>query len=54
MRCLLKEFLVDRRGATSLEYAVIAVMVSIVIVAGTSAVGTKLSTLYFGKLIGNF
>jgi Flp pilus assembly pilin Flp len=54
MRMSLRKFIADRRGATVLEYATIAIMVSIVIVFSSAAIGTKLSTLYFGKLIGNF
>lgn len=50
----MRKFFRDERGATALEYATIAIMVSIVIIAGSTAIGTKLSTLYFGKLVGNF
>lgn len=54
MRHSLANFFADTRGATALEYVTIAFMVSIVIIAGSTAIGTKLSTLYFGKLINNF
>lgn len=54
MRQILRNFLVDTRGATALEYVTIAVLLSIVIIAGSTAIGTKLSTLYYGKLVGNF
>ncbi len=53
-RASLQSFYADKRGATAFEYALIAIMVSIVIIAGSTAIGTKLSTLYFGKLVGNF
>lgn len=33
-------------GATSMEYALIASLIAIVIVTGVTAVGTKLSTFY--------
>ena len=33
-------------GATSIEYALIASLLSIVIITGVTAVGTKLSTFY--------
>ena len=36
----------DCGGATSIEYALIASLIAIVIVTGVTAVGTKLSTLY--------
>jgi len=54
MRRSLHKFLGDTRGATALEYVTIAVMISIIIIAGSTAIGTKLSTLYYGKLVGNF
>lgn len=54
MRRSLAKFIADTRGATALEYVTIAFMLSIVIIAGSTAIGTKLSTLYFGKLVGNF
>lgn len=49
----MRRFLVDERGATAVEYAVIAVMLSIAIVAGATAIGTKLSADPFGKINGN-
>jgi Flp pilus assembly pilin Flp len=49
-----RKFLDDTSGATAVEYVTIAIMLSIVIIAGSTAIGTKLSTLYFGKLVGNF
>ncbi|PPD46183.1 MAG: Flp family type IVb pilin [Methylocystis sp.] len=54
MRMSIRRFIADRRGATAFEYALIAFMVSIVIIAGSHAIGTRLSVLYFGALIGNF
>ncbi len=36
----------DCGGATSMEYALIASLIAIVIVTGVTAVGSKLSTLY--------
>ncbi len=50
MRSLLRQFLDDRRGATALEYAMIAIFVSIVVIAGAASIGTRLNTLYFGEL----
>jgi Flp pilus assembly pilin Flp len=50
----IREFLIDNCGATAFEYAAIASLVSISIVAGASQIGTRLSSNYFGKLIGNF
>ena len=42
----MKNFPVDACGATAMEYALIASLISVVIVTGVTAVGTKLSTLY--------
>ncbi|MGE5272022.1 MAG: Flp family type IVb pilin [Thiohalocapsa sp.] len=36
----------DRRGATAIEYALIALFIAIVIVAGVSAIGTSVSTIF--------
>lgn len=45
----MKNYAADTGGATSIEYALIASLISIVIVTATTAIGTKLSTM-FGKL----
>ena len=42
----MKNFPVDACGATAMEYALIASLISIVIVTGVTAVGTKLSTFF--------
>jgi len=39
---LIKQFLCDRRGATLIEYAFIAALVSVVIVGGVRSIGTAL------------
>lgn len=49
-----RKFKADTRGATAVEYALMAIMISVMIVAGAKATGSTLSTMYFGKLIGNF
>ena len=36
----------DARGATAMEYALIASLISIVIITGLTAVGTTLSTFF--------
>jgi pilus assembly protein Flp/PilA len=36
----------DAGGATAIEYALIATLISVVIVTGATAVGTKLSTFF--------
>jgi pilus assembly protein Flp/PilA len=42
MRQLFSRFLGDERGATAIEYSLIAVGISIVIVAAVNGVGTAL------------
>jgi len=54
MRRSVRRFLADKRAATAVEYALIAIMISVLIVAGAKSTGSTLSTMYFGKLIGNF
>ncbi|OBY89338.1 hypothetical protein A6723_026915 [Pseudomonas sp. AU11447] len=41
----LRTFLSDREGATAIEYAVIAGLISIAIVAAATPIGTKISSL---------
>jgi pilus assembly protein Flp/PilA len=43
MRQLLSKFLRDQTGATAIEYCLIAVGISIVIVAAVNGIGTTLS-----------
>ncbi len=40
---LIKQFLCDKRAATSIEYAMIAALISVAIVAGARAIGLALS-----------
>lgn len=46
MSGLLKQFQKDASGATAIEYALIAGLVSIVIVGGATAIGGSLSDLF--------
>ncbi len=46
MRHLLSRFFANHSGATSIEYALIAVGLSIVIVGAVSNIGTTLNTKY--------
>lgn len=43
---IIQRFLSDERAATAIEYALIAGLVSIAIVAGATAIGTKLSSKF--------
>ena len=42
----MKAFAVSSCGATAMEYALLASLISIVIITGVTAVGTKLSTFF--------
>ena len=48
MRCFMPKFalLTDERGATSIEYALIASLLSIVILTAVSTVGSNLNTIF--------
>ena len=43
MRSLLSSFLSDQSGATAIEYALVAMGISIVIVAAVNGIGTRLN-----------
>ena len=36
----------ENRGATAIEYALVAGLIAVVIVTGVTAIGTKLSTIF--------
>jgi pilus assembly protein Flp/PilA len=46
MKKLLKQFAADERGATAIEYGLIAALISVVIISVLKSVGTKLSTTF--------
>ena len=46
MRQLISKFLGDQSGATAIEYCLIAVGLSIVIITAVNALGTTLSTKF--------
>lgn len=45
-RMFFKKILSNNVAATSIEYALIAALVSVTIIAGATAIGTKLNTTY--------
>ena len=49
---LISRFVRDEKGATAIEYGLIAALIAVVIITGVTAVGTKLSTT-FTNLSGN-
>jgi pilus assembly protein Flp/PilA len=49
-----KAFLADERGATAIEYGLLASLIAVAIIAGASAVGDKLGEIFDyvdGKLV---
>jgi len=46
MRSILKSFARDQSGATAIEYALIAGLIALVIIAGVKNVGTKLTNTF--------
>ena len=46
MRSVIKRFVSDERGATAIEYGLIAALIAVVIITGVTAVGTNLSTTF--------
>ncbi len=49
----LKAYRLDERGATSIEYGMIGLFVSILIVVGVTSIGTKIQSKWIGPLAGN-
>lgn len=47
------DFLTDESAVTAIEYALIAGLLSILIVAGVTTIGTKLSSSYYGPVANN-
>ncbi len=52
MRDISMRFLSERKGSAALEYALIASLVSIAIILGAAAIGTKLSASFYGPVAG--
>jgi len=46
VRSLIKRFVSDERGATAIEYGLIAALIAVVIITGVTAVGTNLSATF--------
>jgi pilus assembly protein Flp/PilA len=43
---LISRFVRDEKGATAIEYGLIAALIAVVIITGVTAVGTNLSTTF--------
>jgi pilus assembly protein Flp/PilA len=52
MKHFFSRFAKDESGATAIEYGLIAALISVVVIVGVTAIGTKLSTT-FSKIGGN-
>ena len=50
----IRHFCFDRRGATSIEYAMIACFMSIAIVSAVTGMGANLKTVFYDKLLTLF
>jgi pilus assembly protein Flp/PilA len=46
MRCLLTDLLADERGATAIEYGLIAALIIVAILSGVTAVAAENDTTY--------
>ena len=44
----IKNFINDEAGVTAIEYGLIAALIAVVIIVGTTTLGTKLNTLFTG------
>lgn len=47
-------FLADRSGASSIEYAMVGALISIVIVVAATSIGGKLNALFLGPVLAGF
>ena len=51
VKAFLKSFMLDRSGATALEYGLIAALISVAIITAVTAVGSKTNSMLFGSII---
>lgn len=51
---MLRNFLPAQRGATAIEYALIASCISIFIVGAVTALGTQIKVVFYDKLAAMF
>ena len=48
MKALVARFAADESGATAIEYGLIATLISIALIVGATALGTKLNAVFNG------
>jgi pilus assembly protein Flp/PilA len=53
-RSALRDFFADRRGATAIEYAMIAGGLSIAVITAVDLLGQNVETMFFSKLAALF
>ena len=51
---MLKRFLADRGGATSIDYALVAGCMSVAIVVAVRSIGVNINAKFFGPLLAGF
>lgn len=49
---MLRRFLADRSGVTSIDYALVAGFVSVLIVVAVRSIGVNINAKFFGPLLG--
>jgi pilus assembly protein Flp/PilA len=54
MKTLCRRYLADESGATAIEYALIATLISVAIIAGATALGGALNDTFQGIADDNF
>lgn len=52
LRCASRIMLTECDGTTAIEYAMIAGLISIAIIAGLTAIGTTIAANFFGPIVG--
>ena len=54
LRRSLSDFATDIRGATSIEYSMIAAGIAAVVMVAVSTLGSTVQTNFYGKIVGNW
>ena len=50
---MFRKFLADRRGTSAIEYCLLAIFLSITIIAGARAIGTNMNNSMYGPIATN-
>ena len=50
---MFRKFLADQRGTTAIEYSILAVFLSLAIIAGARAIGSNMSASMYGPIANN-